>query len=116
MRAMRHSRFAAMIATSTVVMFGLMDLNTFAPEHVQFSQTRLWMALVMGATMALVMLAFMWPMDPRRDWNIEICAASLRTAQCFYRVPRQSVTRPGPGWIRPAPMRTMPNRRPRPSA
>lgn len=27
---MAHTRFAAMIATSTVVMFGLMDLNTYA--------------------------------------------------------------------------------------
>lgn len=27
---MKYSRFAAMIATSTVVMFGLMYLNTYA--------------------------------------------------------------------------------------
>ena len=56
---MKYSRFGAMIATSTVVMFGLMYLNTYALDHVFFSQTRAWMALVMGATMAVVMLAFM---------------------------------------------------------
>ena len=45
---MSYFRFAAMIATSTIVMFGLMYLNTSAVEQVRFSQTRAWMALVMG--------------------------------------------------------------------
>ena len=49
---MSYLRFAAMIATSTVVMFGLMYLNTYAVDHIFFSQTRAWMAFVMGATMA----------------------------------------------------------------
>ena len=34
--------FAAMIITSTIVMFGLMYLNTYALSHVEFSQTRTW--------------------------------------------------------------------------
>lgn len=59
---MSYRRFAAMIAASTVVMFGLMYLNTYALEHVRFSQTRAWMALLMGASMAVVMLGFMWSM------------------------------------------------------
>ena len=33
-------KFAAMIATSTLVMFGLMYLNTYAFDHVWFSETR----------------------------------------------------------------------------
>jgi len=45
---MAYARFATMIATSTVVMFGLMYLNTYAIDHVFFSQTRAWMALLMG--------------------------------------------------------------------
>ena len=53
---MSYARFGAMIATSTLVMFGLMYLNTYALDHVFFSQTRAWMALVMGATMAVIML------------------------------------------------------------
>ncbi len=59
---MSYRRFAAMIAAGTVVMFGLMYLNTYAIGHVRFSQTRMWMALLMGAVMAVVMLGFMWPM------------------------------------------------------
>ena len=61
---MSYGRFAAMIATSTLVMFGLMYLNTYALSHVLFSQTRTWMAFVMGAAMAVIMLGFMWGMYP----------------------------------------------------
>ena len=42
---MSYTRFGAMIATSTVVMFGLMYLNTYALDHVFYSQTRTWMAI-----------------------------------------------------------------------
>ncbi|WP_432653359.1 hypothetical protein [Rhizobium leguminosarum] len=37
---MSYGRFAAMIVTATVVMFGLMYLNTYALDHVTYSQTR----------------------------------------------------------------------------
>ena len=74
---MSYLRFAAMIAVSTGVMFILMYLNTYALDHVWFSQTRLWMALVMGAAMAVVMLAFMWSMYENRRLNVAIFAASV---------------------------------------
>jgi hypothetical protein len=45
---MGYGRFAAMVATSTVVMFGLMYVNVYALGHIEFSQTRFWMAFVMG--------------------------------------------------------------------
>ena len=72
-----YGRFAAMIAVSTLVMFGLMYLNTYELDHVFFSQTRAWMALVMGAAMALVMLAFMTHMldDKRANAGIVIGSA-----------------------------------------
>ncbi|TCT00615.1 DUF305 domain-containing protein [Aquabacter spiritensis] len=74
---MSYVRFAAMIATSTIVMFGLMYLNTYALDHVLYSQTRTWMALLMGATMAVVMMAFMWGMYPNRRLNAGIIGAAL---------------------------------------
>lgn len=43
---MSYGRFAAMIVTSTLIMFGLMYLNTYALDHVSYSQTRAWMALL----------------------------------------------------------------------
>lgn len=74
---MSYGRFAAMITTSTVVMFGLMYLNTYALDHVWFSQTRMWMAFVMGATMALIMLAFMLAMYRNRARNIAIVGSAI---------------------------------------
>ena len=72
-----YPRFAAMIATSTVVMFGLMYLNTYQLDHVFFSETRAYMALVMGATMAIIMLAYMMGMYKRQRANIGIIGVSL---------------------------------------
>lgn len=73
---MSYRRFGAMIATSTVVMFGLMYLNTYEFAHVFFSETRAFMALLMGATMAVIMLAFMLKMYSSTRANISIFAAS----------------------------------------
>ncbi|MCP8936890.1 DUF305 domain-containing protein [Alsobacter sp. SYSU M60028] len=74
---MSYTRFAAMIVTSTVVMFALMYLNTWAFDHVFYSQTRTWMALLMGATMAIVMLGFMWSMYRNTAVNVAIMVASV---------------------------------------
>ena len=74
---MNYGRFAAMVAVSTVMMFALMYLNTYALEHVLFSQTRAWMAFVMGAAMAFVMLLFMLDMYHNRALNFAILAASV---------------------------------------
>lgn len=76
MMHMSYWRFAAMIATSTVVMFGLMYLNTYAFEHVLWSETRFWMALLMGACMAVIMLAFMLNMYKNRLLNTAILAGA----------------------------------------
>lgn len=74
---MSYWRFAAMIATSTVVMYVLMYLNTYAYEHVFWSETRAWMALVMGATMSVIMLSFMLGMYRKRALNLAIYGASV---------------------------------------
>jgi len=74
---MSYARFGAMILTSTVVMFGLMYLNTYALDHVWFSQTRAWMAVVMGAAMAVIMLGFMLGMYRNRQANIAILIGAV---------------------------------------
>lgn len=71
-----YPRFGVMIATSTAVMLGLMYLNTYQLDHVFFSETRAYMALVMGATMAVIMLGFMLGMFTNRRANIGIAAGS----------------------------------------
>lgn len=74
-----YAKFLAMIATSTVVMFGLMYLNTYQVEHLAWSETRAFMAVVMGAAMAVVMLGFMWSMykDPKTNVAILIGAFAV---------------------------------------
>ncbi len=73
----KYAKFGAMIATSTLVMFGLMYLNTFALDHLFFSETRAFMALVMGASMAVVMLLFMLGMYENRKINAAILLGSV---------------------------------------
>lgn len=74
---MGYARFLAMIATGTLVMYALMYLNTYEWDHVRFSQTRAWMALLMGATMAVVMLGFMWRMYGRLRLNLAILGLAV---------------------------------------
>lgn len=73
---MSYRRFAAMVLTSTDVMFGLMFSTAYRCEYVWWSQTRFWMALFMGAAMAIIMLVFMRGMytDPKK--NIAIVVGS----------------------------------------
>ena len=78
-----YARFAAMVATSTVAMFVLMYFNTEWIGDVRFSETRVYMALVMGAAMAAIMLAFMRGMYRNRTVNATIfalCAAVFLAA------------------------------------
>ena len=72
-----YRRFLSMIATSTVIMFGLMYLNTYAFNHIHFSETRTYMAIYMGAMMAIVMIAFMWSMYKNKAMNWAIVGGSV---------------------------------------
>ena len=88
---MKYSKFAAMIITSTVAMFLMMYLNTYAISHVWFSETRTYMALYMGAGMAIIMLAFMLGMYSNKKLNTAIfIIAALTFALCIYLVRSQS--------------------------
>lgn len=75
--SMSYRRFLVMIVVSTVLMFGLMYLNTFAVDHVEYSQTRMWMAVLMGAAMAIVMMGFMWSMYRNTRLNTVIMAGAV---------------------------------------
>ena len=73
----QYLKFFLMIATSTLVMFVLMYLNTYQLSHVFFSETRTYMALYMGATMAVIMLLFMLNMYKNKKKNITVLIASV---------------------------------------
>ena len=61
-------------------MYGLMYLNTYELEHVVWSQTRAWMALMMGGVMAFIMMGFMWGMYDKKGRNWGIMAAAVVVA------------------------------------
>lgn len=73
----KYFKFVLMVLVSTVVMFGLMYFNIFSVDHLFFSQTRVFMALMMGAVMAILMLLFMWKMYDNKKANVIILLVSL---------------------------------------
>src|SRR6056297_239499 len=87
-----YIRFGAMIATSTVAMFVLMYLNTYAWDHVQWSETRFYMAFVMGSTMAAIMLLFMLGMYKSRIVNVTILTTSILVFALSLSLVRSQVT------------------------
>ncbi|MCP1198850.1 DUF305 domain-containing protein [Notoacmeibacter sp. MSK16QG-6] len=89
---MSYWRFLAMILTSTAVMFGLMYLNTFLFTHIFWSETRAYMAILMGATMAIVMLAFMLSMYSSKLLNTAIFAGAVLVFGCSLWLVRSQAT------------------------
>ncbi|EOH86079.1 hypothetical protein UAS_01772 [Enterococcus asini ATCC 700915] len=73
----KYLKFFLMIATSTLLMFFMMYFNLFSFSHFFFSQTRLFMALMMGAAMAIIMLIFMWKMYSNKKANVVILCGSI---------------------------------------
>ncbi|QHQ37237.1 DUF305 domain-containing protein [Algicella marina] len=89
-----------MIITSTVVMYGLMYLNTYALDHVFFSQTRLWMALYMGSVMTIIMLAFMLNMYGNRRVNVAIFGGVAIAFVIFLTLVRSQATVGDLAWMK----------------
>ena len=70
--------FFAMIGTSMVLMYFLTYLNSFRIlEHAWFSETRLFMTLLMGSVMTVVMLVFMRKMYKNKGANIAIVLGAI---------------------------------------
>ena len=68
-----YLKFFAMIATSMVAMFFLMYTHSYQVlDHFWFSETRLFMTVIMGGSMILIMLLFMLNMYKKRNVNIAI--------------------------------------------
>lgn len=73
-----YVRFMAMIGTSIIVMFFLMYLHSYQIlDHAWFSETRVYMALIMGAAMMIIMLSYMLHMYKSRSANIAIFLSAI---------------------------------------
>ena len=88
MRTMGWGRFAAMIATSTFIMFFLMYQLVYEADHLMFSVNRLIAALVMGAVMTIVMLGFMWSMYQGQGIKIAVLVGAVVLGGAFLHVNR----------------------------
>jgi magnesium-transporting ATPase (P-type) len=96
----KYRTFAAMIGTSTVVMLALMYFNSYSLDHVFWSETRFYMALYMGAAMAIVMLSFMLNMYGNSVRNISIYAGSAVLFVLALYLVRSQVTVQDESWMK----------------
>ena len=72
-----YLKFFAMIGSSMILMYLLTYLNSSdILGHAWFSETRLFMTLIMGSAMAIIMLSFMVRMYKNTALNIAIFAAA----------------------------------------
>ena len=72
-----YLRFAAMIVSGMFVMYWTMFVGSYSWDHVRFSQSRVYMALVMGGTMTLIMLGWMLNMYKNTRLNVGIVVIGL---------------------------------------
>ena len=95
-----YLKFGVMIATSTFLMYWLMFLNVFQFEHITLSETRIYMALIMGSVMAIVMLLFMWPMYKNKKVNSLILAGSAVVFALSLWLVRSQILIEDTGWMK----------------
>lgn len=77
MRPTMYLKFGAMILTAMVVMYAVMFVSSWEWSHVRFSESRIFMALTMGGSMGLVMLAWMLNMFRDTLANTIVVVASV---------------------------------------
>lgn len=96
----KWTTFFAMIATSIVTMFVLKYSNVYEPDHIFFSQTRMWMALMMGMAMIVIMLGFMWGMYRTRTTKIVVMVAAIAGFLLFLSLARSQATVDDEAWMK----------------
>lgn len=95
-----YGKFGIMIAVSTFLMYWLMYLNVFQINHIFYSQTRLYMALIMGSVMAIVMLLFMWGMYKNKTVNFIILGVSALVFSASLWLVRSQTTVDDVSWMK----------------
>ncbi|ONG41524.1 DUF305 domain-containing protein [Alkanindiges hydrocarboniclasticus] len=95
-----YLKFGLMILASTLAMFVMMYSNVYQAEHIFFSETRAYMAIFMGAVMAIVMLSFMQGMYHNKTYNLMIYAASVVIATLSLWLVRSQATVDQISWMK----------------
>lgn len=95
-----YLRFGAMILTAMMAMYALTYVTTYAFAHVRFSETRLYVTLIMGASMAMIMLAFMLGMYKNKKVNAIILAGAVALGLLGTFLVRSQATIQDPSYMR----------------
>jgi uncharacterized protein (DUF305 family) len=95
-----YLKFCLMILTSTLAMFAMMYSNVYQAEHIYFSETRIYMAIFMGAVMAIIMLTFMQGMYKNKKHNLMIYAGSVLIAALSLWLMRSQATVDQVSWMK----------------
>lgn len=77
MQTMSYKQFVVMMAISFFIMYFVMFLNMDRIDHYHTSATRIYMALLMVASMGIVMMMMMGKMYPNKKYNTSIIIASI---------------------------------------
>lgn len=77
MKGMSYKKFIIMMLISFLIMYIVMFLNMDKLSHYHTSTTRIYMALLMVAPMAVVMMAMMGKMYPNQKLNTTIVISSI---------------------------------------
>ena len=96
----KWTTFFAMIATSIVTMFVLKYSNVWQASDVYFSQTRMWMALMMGMAMIVIMLGFMWGMYETLKTKIAVMVLAVAGFLLFLFLARSQATVSDEAWMK----------------
>lgn len=77
MKGMGYKKFTYMMMLSFLIMYAVMFFNMDNFDHYHTSVTRIYMAILMVAPMAVVMMTMMGKMYPNKKINAGIIAGSL---------------------------------------
>ena len=77
MQSMSYKKFIVMLSISFLIMYFVMFLNIDNLDHYYTSATRIYMALLMVAPMAVVMMLMMGKMYPNKKYNTSIIIGSI---------------------------------------
>lgn len=99
-----YIRFDLMILTSIVVMYFLMYFlmffNIFELSHFEFSETRVYISIMMGSVMAIIMLLFMWKMYQKKKLNYIILGVSILSFGISLWLVRSQATIDDSSWMK----------------
>ena len=77
MQGMSYNKFSVMMIISFIIMYIVMFLNMDSLSHYHTSTTRIYMAILMVAPMAVVMMLMMGKMYPNKKLNTGIILAAI---------------------------------------